>query len=549
MATTSIVKLPPTGEPFIDALTNGTYWVLDGTRTVTWAVADAPGIDWKWNSQGASLMRDAMGSVLSKYAEVANIRFEYVGWFDDQRTAPADIVLAATQFPSNLFMPASVYAWAYFPNEPATDGWIAQLFGSSDAYPNASGDVVLNFSNREIAMSDFTPGSNGYFALLHEVGHAVGLKHPHDNGGTLGRPTFAQLGFSDADNQILTNMSYDPATTLAAWFQRFGLPTTSGYPESLMPLDVLALQSIYGPNLTTRAGPSVYELYNDDAIETFWDAGGQDVLTASGSYFGWNIISVSSVKDDNLVVAIPRDWGSNTGKFYFNVEHLEGSHFDDLIVGTVSPNILVGLGGDDNLMGNGGDDLIDGGAGLDAASYNDQRSNYSVRVELNAWTVASSNWIDGKDSVIGVERLHFTDRSVALDVYPGGSAHSAALIMRAVFGPSSFSELGFVGAGIALLDTGLTFNELVAAAISIPYFEELAGSRSNGAFLRLVYDNVVGVAPSPGDLRDFTSLLDTGAMTQTELGVFAALVGINSQSVELVGFQTSGIDYLPFPLE
>ena len=37
-------------------------------------------------------------------------------------------------------------------------------------------------------------------------------------------------------------------------------------------------------------------------------------------------------------------------------------------------------------------------------------------------------------------------------------------------------------------------------------------------------------------------------MTQSQLGVFAALVDINSQSVELVGIAMAGLDYVPVSL-
>ena len=540
MARTSIFKLPANDEPIVDALTNGAYWVLDGTRTVTWAVADAPGIDWKWNPYGAAMMRDAMSSVLSKYAEVANIRFEYVGWFDDQRTAPADIVLAATLFPANLWMPSSVYAWAYFPYEPETDAQIAGMFGSSEAYPNASGDVILNYSNYEISNSTFTPGSNGYFALLHEVGHAVGLKHPHDNGGTLGRPTFEEIGFNDADNQILTIMSYDPATSLAVWFQRFGLPTRAGYPESLMPLDILALQSIYGPNMTTRAGSDVYELYNDESIETFWDAGGEDVVTAYDSFFGWNIFAVSTSEFENLVVAIPDDWNTNTGKFFFNIEDFVGSEYNDSIIATPAANLIGGLGGNDNLAGLGGDDTIFGGLGLDIADYIWSMAAHTVYRQSNGWIVESGSGVSGIDTLIDVERVRFTDVSVALDL--SGNAGTVAKILGAVFGREAVFNEEYAGIGLYYIDGGMSYESLMQLAIDA----RLGPGASHQAVVDLLYTNVVGVPPGDTDRAYFVGLLDTNVYTVASLGVMAADIDLNLVNIDLVGLAQQGLEYAPY---
>lgn len=359
MATTNPALLPMVGPPAADGLTNGTSWLLGPDRTLTWAIANAGPGDWAWSPLGAQIMQQSVSRALAAYAEVANIRFSYLGWFDNVTTAPADIVLTATNFPGLFGMSASTYARAYFPNEVMSDGEIARQYGSASVYPNASGDVVLNFTNREIVSSTFAPGSNGYFAVLHELGHALGLKHPHDNGGSIGRPTFAQLGYSPADTQRLTIMSYDPASSLASWLQAFGLPAGYGYPETLMPLDVVALQTIYGPNLTTRSGDTVYSLFNDNVIGTYWDAGGRDILTAAGSTFGWRIETVVDISSATVTLAVPFDWTATTGKWYFNVEDFEGSNSPDVITGNSQGNVILGLGGADLLTGGVGNDFID----------------------------------------------------------------------------------------------------------------------------------------------------------------------------------------------
>ena len=83
-----------------------------------------------------------------------------------------------------------------------------------------------------------------------------------------------------------------------------------------------------------------------------------------------------------------------------NLEDIDGSEFDDVIIGNNVNNkiqgrggndLLVGLAGDDNLQGQDGDDVmlggagkdhLNGGAGIDIASYRDATSG--VAVSLNA---------------------------------------------------------------------------------------------------------------------------------------------------------------------
>lgn len=542
MANTSPTLRPVTGVPPVDALTNGTSWALGPDRSVTWAVADAGSGDWAWSPSGYAVMRSAVASCLLQYSEVANIGFVSSGWFANITTAPADIVVSATLLPPIFGMGPTTYARAFFPNEAMSDGEIAARFGTASVYPNAAGDVVLNFTNAEIAFSTFLPGSNGYFALLHELGHALGMKHPHDNGGQPGRPTFDQIGMSPADTQRLTIMSYDPATSLAAWLQAFGLPASYGYPETLMPLDVVALHALYGQNLSTRATDTVYSLFNDNAIGTWWDAGGRDLVTADGSAYGWRIETID-VPGYAITLARPFDWTATTGKFYFNVEDFMGSQWPDQIAGNGQANLILGLAGNDLLQGNGGDDLIDGGLGLDLALYSGPRTRFNVQRSGEQWSVADQSGFEGKDSLRQTERIVFSDRSVALDVDSGGHARQAAEILRALFGPRAIEQPELVGIGIGLLDQGLAYEALVALAVDAL---QSLGVRNNREFVNVVYQNVVGQQPPPDALATFISLLDSRQLTQVDLAVIAARAPVNIESVEIVGLSLTGLDYEPF---
>ena len=543
MATTGVSKLPLTGDPVIDALTNGTYWVLGPDRTLTWAVADQPGNDWHWNANGAGTMRTAMTRVLAEFAEVANIKFQYTNWYADLRGAPADIVLSATKNPAWFGMSNSTYARAYFPNEVMSDPDAGRFFGAT--YPNAAGDVVLNFISPEMLGSSYLPGSNGFFALLHEVGHALGLKHPHDDGGTPGHATFQQLGIDSADTQRLTMMSYDPATSFAAWQQWLGLPASAGYPETLMPLDVWALQSIYGPNTTTRAGNTLYELYNDDSIETSWDAGGTDTVSAAGSLFGWRIIGLDAA-GLTLTLAVPADSTAMTGKYFFNIERFEGSQWDDSIVGTGGSNTIAGLYGDDLLRGGGGNDYVDGGPNFDVAQYLGQRASFNVGRSGANWAVTDRTGKEGADTLVQVERVQFADGWVALDTAPGQSANKAAIALRALLGPASLRDTEGTGAALYAFDKGMPLQDFIAAVVAQPQFTRLAGSASNADFVRFVYHNVVGAYPGPAEQAYYVNLLDTGQFTKASLGVLAATVDVNAQSVEVNGVVQGGLAFMPF---
>jgi serralysin len=69
---------------------------------------------------------------------------------------------------------APSYAYAYYP--------------SSTSMFSVASDVHLNPSYDRLGDTNGfqnPAGEHGYLAMIHEVGHAIGLKHPHDGSPNL----------------------------------------------------------------------------------------------------------------------------------------------------------------------------------------------------------------------------------------------------------------------------------------------------------------------------------------------------------------------------
>jgi hypothetical protein len=199
--------------------------------------------------------------------------------------------------------------------------------------------------------------------------------------------------------------------------------------------------------------------------------------------------------------------------------------------------------GNDRISGGHGDDLIDGGLGIDTSVYQSIRVLYQARKTDFGWTVAATAGSEGVDRLVHVERLQFSDMSLALDL--DGNAGAVAQIIRAVFGPAYLSNKAFVGIGLQLFDGGMSYADVVKLAVGTDLFAQLAGGRDSGAFVNLVYRNVVGVAPGAADLAPFKGLLDTGVYTQDSLALLACQVGVNTESLDLMGLASAGIEFLP----
>src|SRR5207302_6594874 len=70
-------------------------------------------------------------------------------------------------------------------------------------WPKPEGDIFLDNNNQ--VFSSLYPGGGGFLVMLHELGHALGLKHPSDDGGNH-RPTFTELGIGDLETTDQTLM-------------------------------------------------------------------------------------------------------------------------------------------------------------------------------------------------------------------------------------------------------------------------------------------------------------------------------------------------------
>jgi Ca2+-binding RTX toxin-like protein len=102
---------------------------------------------------------------------------------------------------------------------------------------------------------------------------------------------------------------------------------------------------------------------------------------------------------------------------FSNFEELEGSAFNDTLLGDGNANRLFGLDGDDTLTGASGADLLLGGPGQDRALFSGLAAASSVaQTESGALLVTGP---DGADGLMGVETLGFADATVQVSFAAG----------------------------------------------------------------------------------------------------------------------------------
>lgn len=247
------------------------------------------------------------------------------------------------------------------------------------------GDVWISSSQSN---STYSVGDYSYMALLHEVGHTLGLKHTFES----------PAAPAQYDNYRYSIMSYTAIET-AVTFTPAGNGGLNASSQSVvaatpMVLDILAAQAIYGAETSTRAGDTVYTFSpRANIVQTIWDGGGTDRIDASnfttpvqidlrpGAYSSIGIMSAAdqiaywSALYPNSASFIRQVINGTSNLFTYTdnvaiafgvtIENATGGSANDTLFGNDVGNFLSGGAGDDTLNGVGGNDTLDGGSGND----------------------------------------------------------------------------------------------------------------------------------------------------------------------------------------
>ena len=466
----------------------------------------------------------AVRDALAQWSAVANLTFDKVA---DTATEVGDLRFAWTSASSGGDIGAGVWGWATYPNAwwpAAGDVWISTTGSGSD--PDHG----------------WGAGSNNFSSLLHEIGHAVGLKHPFEGSNrlpvALDSTQYSVMSYTEGPNSLFLRVTQERNSV--RW-ESFNVQ-----PDTPMLLDIAAAQYLYGANMSHATGNDVYTF--DPSVpfmRTIWDAGGNDTISiakfARGSTIDLRAGSFSSI-------AIPSDsaagynWRSPPPEPTYdgtnNLAIAYGVVIENAIGGSGSDNI-VGNDAANRLQGGGGGDTLVGGAGLDTAVYTGKRSGFTVSTSGTGFSVSDRSGSEGVDTLTGIERIRFGDSALALDL--GGNAGVVARTLGAVFGKDAVKDPNYVAIGLSYADQGLTASQLMQFAIDVRL---QAAASSHAGVVDLLYTNVTGSAPSAVQAQPFVDMLQSGASTVASLGVMASETGYNLDRIGFTGLVQSGLPYV-----
>lgn len=275
------------------------------------------------------------------------------------------------------------------------------LLGNKDLPGNIAGQssmpISIEYANYyhtiltkvDVAYTKFTENDFDTFSqqtIYHELGHAIGLKHPaeQDPGG---------LEIEDYQSTLFSTMNYSDIF--------YGSDFDRLYPNGYMAADILAIQMTYGADFSSRSGNNVYRFeslsgsaesyritdngktyYNDGLpVLTIWDGGGKDTYDYSKVNHGVEIDLRAGAYSILLKETPhgPRGFdklGTIQNSYLFEgdkrslIENAAGTKFADRLIGNELANTL---------SGGRGNDILSGGKGNDTFVFLDRTGHDTVR--------------------------------------------------------------------------------------------------------------------------------------------------------------------------
>lgn len=294
-------------------------------------------------------------------------------------------------------------AYAYMPQATgkATQIMLANNVGTNNFSAILSGDDVADDANDAETLGyqikdadiDTLRKSYGWLTLVHEIGHALGLKHPGNynaGGGGASQPYLPKI----MDSRQWTVMSYSSAPA-ATGTSGIGAATSQN-PQTMMVYDIAALQFLYGKSEDDTA----LDDFQTTTFTNTWN-GFQTVWSADPAGITFDL----SARTNQVIVDMRPGTFSSVARF--NDSGLAfGSQYGTVKTGSADDVIFAGLY----------TAAINGGGGSDTVYLAGKASDYQLSADANGLATTNPGSVTrtvGSESVsitlTNIEKIKFYD--------------------------------------------------------------------------------------------------------------------------------------------
>ena len=457
----------------------------------------------------------AASNAFQAWANVAAVTFTQVA---DTASNVGDFRFAFSSAVDN-----NTWGYCFYPNNSlanAADVWINPLYATQ---------------------SDWSNESYNYYALMHEIGHGLGLKHPGNYNS--GEPsTSGPYLPASLDYRTYSIMSYNDLNF--SFLDTTQHKYINIYPETPMVYDIAAIQYLYGANISYRTGNDTYTFDPSHPFYmSIWDAGGNDTMDVSNFSTNCTIDlragHYSSIRYNNSGTGANLYDGTNNLGIAFGVtiENATGGSGNDYIIGNNVNNKLSGRGGNDTFIGGGGIDTIDGGQGIDTIVFNENQIHYTIVPAGSGFSIKDNLSTDGTIIEVNVEKLQFADLLLAIQTIPTENLLEAYRLYKVFDRAPDYGGLGF---WYNALNKGDSLTHVAENFINSSEFKSMYGTNtSDGNFVTLLYQHILGRTPDQSGYNYWVNSLhsDTRAHVLTQFSESA------EYKADIIGIIANGIIY------
>lgn len=272
---------------------------------------------------------------------------------------------------------------------------------------------------------------------------------------------------------------------------------------------------------TLDGGTGNDSMYGGDGADTYYVSSLHDLIFETYTPYYDN----DPNPNDTIISSISYTLGSNIETLSLSdTESINGvgNNLNNLINGNPGSNILSGLEGND---------AIDGGAGIDTASYSLNRNAYTIKKTGQGFSVQANQGDEGTDTLTNVERLRFSDKSIALDTTDNALN---AIQFIGVIAPSLLNHSSTNGLILGLFDQGYSMKQLCELALNLGLVPS-----DDKALAEAVFKNITGQAPD----QSMANFLE-GFIRDNGDASFLATVAEMSLNIDIVGLQQNGLEFI-----
>ena len=171
--------------------------------------------------------------------------------------------------------------------------------------------------------------------------------------------------------------------------------------------------------------------------------------------------------------------------------------------------------------------------------FSGAKNQYAISIDAAQIKVTDlQNNRDGKDSLIEIERLIFSDSALAFDL--DGNAGFIAKLLGAFLGADGINNSEYVGLGLSLIDSGMSKDSILTEALKVVFGDNPSGSDLVNGF----YRNLTGETTPDSLLNEYSALIDSGSLTALSLANQVLEHEMNVSNIDLIGLASSGLEFI-----